>query len=149
MTMQEKINFSAQPKKVYLFKEGLFYKLYNQNAMWFTNHIKAYNVNSKFVKTVKQNVYSIGFPQTVLAKHTALSNLKQMQDKGGYLCYQIDTVVNEQAYANWCYTVTTTQAKVQTNTTSQSIVQQLKAFDVANSTPMQALEFVANLKTLL
>ncbi|WP_335973284.1 hypothetical protein [Gaetbulibacter jejuensis] len=72
--MQEKINFSAQPKKVYLFKEGLFYKLYNQNAMWFTNHIKAYNVNSKFVKTVKQNVYSIGFLQLALVYNECLNS---------------------------------------------------------------------------
>ena len=32
----------------------MFYKVYNQNAMWFTQHIKAYKINSKFVKTVNQ-----------------------------------------------------------------------------------------------
>ena len=46
----------------------MFYKLYNQNAMWFVSYIKVYKINSKFVKTVNQNVYSIGFPVSVIAQ---------------------------------------------------------------------------------
>jgi len=40
MTIEEKINLAAQPNRVYLFKEGIFYKLYNQNTMWFVSDIK-------------------------------------------------------------------------------------------------------------
>lgn len=45
---------AAQNNILYYFEEGMFYKVYNQNAMWFTQHIKAYKINSKFVKTVNQ-----------------------------------------------------------------------------------------------
>ena len=37
--------------------------------MWFVQNVKPYKVTKKFVKTVNQNVYSIGFPQTVLSLH--------------------------------------------------------------------------------
>ena len=69
MTIKQKIELAVQPNKLYLFKEGMFYKLYNQNAMWFVQNVKPYKVTKKFVKTVNQNVYSIGFPQTVLSLH--------------------------------------------------------------------------------
>ena len=42
MTVQEKISLAAQSNKLVMFKEGMFYKLYNQNAMWFVHHIKPY-----------------------------------------------------------------------------------------------------------
>jgi len=67
MTIKQKIELAAQPNKLYLFKEGMFYKLYNQNAMWFVQSEKPYKVTKKFLKTVNQDVYSIGFPQAVLS----------------------------------------------------------------------------------
>ena len=68
MTVQEKINLAAQPNKLYLFKEGMFYKAYNQNALWFVQHINPYKVTIKYIKNCKQEVYSIGFPSTLLSK---------------------------------------------------------------------------------
>jgi len=52
MTMKQKIELATQSNRLYFFKEGLFYKLCNQNAMWFVNHVKPYKVSVKFVKTV-------------------------------------------------------------------------------------------------
>ena len=67
MTIKDKIERAALPNKLYFFKEGMFYRMYNQNAMGFTVHVKAYKVHVKFVKTVNQKVYSLGFPQNVLS----------------------------------------------------------------------------------
>jgi hypothetical protein len=39
MTLKEKVTLAAQPNRLYLFKEGMFYKAYNQNAMWFVQKI--------------------------------------------------------------------------------------------------------------
>lgn len=149
MTVQDKISLAAQANKLVMFKEGMFYKLYNQNAMWFVNHIKPYKVSVKFVKTVNQDVYTIGFPQSVLNTNAFQLNLKLEQDTTSYLCYHIDYNLNEQEYAGWCNTTLATQTKQQCKATAQNIVQQLKQFDVANNTPMQALEFVVKLKALL
>jgi len=65
MTVQEKISLTAQSNKLVMFKEGMFYKLYNQNAMWFVHQIKPYKVTKKFVKIVNQDVYSIGFRKRI------------------------------------------------------------------------------------
>ena len=46
MTTKEKIALAAQNNKLYCFKEGMFFKVYNQNAMWFTQHIKVYKINT-------------------------------------------------------------------------------------------------------
>ena len=55
MTIKEKIERAAVSNKLYFFKEGIFYKMYNQNAMWFTVYVKAYKVRVKFVKTVNRD----------------------------------------------------------------------------------------------
>jgi hypothetical protein len=87
MTVQEKISLAAQANKLVIFKEGMFYKLYNQNAMWFVNHIKPYKVSVKFVKKANQNVFTIGFPQTVLSLNKLQINLKPIKEEPNYLCY--------------------------------------------------------------
>jgi hypothetical protein len=39
MTLKENVTLAAQANPLYLFKEGMFYKAYNQNAMWFVQQI--------------------------------------------------------------------------------------------------------------
>lgn len=146
MTIQEKINFAAQPYKLFLFKEGMFYKLYNQNAMWFVDQIKAYKVNNKFVKTVNQNVYSIGFPVSSLQQiEQQLKNIKAViqQTTAHYITYTIPHIIEKNNYMAWCkqHTISNTY----TNTTV-SLKQQIQGFDLANKTPMQALEFISKLQ---
>lgn len=48
--------------------------------MWFVQHIKLYKVWVKFVKTVSQNMFTIGFPQHVLNSEALQFYLKQDQD---------------------------------------------------------------------
>jgi len=149
MTVQEKISLAAQSNKLVMFKEGMFYKLYNQNAMWFVNHLKPYKVTKKFVKIVNQDVYSIGFPQTVFSLKKLQINLKLIKEEPNYFCYQVNQIISEQEYASWCNTVLNNQVQLQSKAHTHNIIQQLKDFDVATNTPMQVLEFVVKLKALL
>lgn len=142
MTIKQKIELAVQPNKLYLFKEGMFYKLYNQNAMCFVQNVKPYKVSVKFVKKANQDVFTIGFPQTVLSLNKLQINLKPIKEEPDYLCYQVTQTIREQEFASWCNTTLTNQVKLQSKATTQNIVQQLKHFDVANNTPIQALEFV-------
>ena len=77
MTVKERIALATQNNKLYCFKEGMFFKVYNQNAIWFAQHIKGYKINSKFVKAVNQHVFSLGFPQSVVLE-TGLGLLKKI-----------------------------------------------------------------------
>tara|TARA_B100000768_G_C11117519_1_gene305963 strand:+ start:91 stop:396 length:306 start_codon:yes stop_codon:yes gene_type:complete len=93
MTTKEKIALATQNNKLYCFKEGMFFKVYNQNAMWFTQHIKVYKINSKFVKTVNQQLFSIGFPQSLVLANLLVSQNKallKIEETQGFIAYKIN-----------------------------------------------------------
>ena len=149
MKIQEKVNLAAQPNKLYLFKEGMFYKVYNQNAMWFVQHIKPYKVTVKYLKNIQQEVYSIGFPITYLAsinlKPFALQNIANTTPK--LLCYTItQQPIKQINYINWCANLPRQNAQpiqiIQPNTTNATnqtnIITQLQNFEMATKTPIQA-----------
>jgi TRAP-type mannitol/chloroaromatic compound transport system permease large subunit len=69
MTLLEKTQKSADEKVFTLYKEGLFYKCYNEDAMVFTEKVKKYKVSARFIKTVGSQVLSLGFPLTVGGKN--------------------------------------------------------------------------------
>ena len=68
MTIAEKIQYAADKKVVTFFKEGLFYKCYNEDAMVFTKKVRAYKVKVKYVKNVGSKVLSLGFPISEIEK---------------------------------------------------------------------------------
>lgn len=144
--MQEKVSLAAQPNRLYLFKEGMFYKVYNQNAMWFVNHIKAYKVSSRFIKTVNQDIFSIGFPVSNLQKlQQQLKSIKAViqQTTAHYVTYTIPHAIEKTNYLAWCKQHTNGNA----NTISTATLKQhIQGFDLANKTPMQALEFISKLQ---
>ena len=152
MTIKEKVAFASQNNKLYCFKEGIFYKVYNQNAMWFSTHIKAYKINTKFIKTVNQHVFSLGFPQSVLTTTPLVYQNKALtilQENESYIAYKINNIAtNLQAYINWCKMVENNQIPKQNNSINNTVLQELKNFDIVNKTPMQAFEFVVKLKEL-
>jgi hypothetical protein len=62
MTIAEKIQYSSDKTAFTLFKEGLFYKCYNEDAMLFVKKVRAYKVSRKYIKNVGAEVLSLGFP---------------------------------------------------------------------------------------
>ena len=68
MEIKEKLEICADKTRFTLFREGLFYKCYNKDAMVFVHNVKKYKVSAKFVKSVGANVYSIGFPTSEVEK---------------------------------------------------------------------------------
>lgn len=65
MTIAKKIQIIADKTTFTFFKEGLFYKCYNEDAMVFSKMVKNYKVNSKFIKSIGASVFSLGFPVRV------------------------------------------------------------------------------------
>ena len=62
MTITEKVKQAATNNICTLYKEGIFYKCYNEDAMVFVQKVKEYKVNLKFIKSVGDDVLSLGFP---------------------------------------------------------------------------------------
>lgn len=65
-------------KIVTFFKEGLFYKCYNEDAMVFVQKIKEYKVSSKFIKSIGAEVLSLGFPVSEVEKgNLSMANVSE------------------------------------------------------------------------
>jgi hypothetical protein len=83
MTIVEKITKSGDNTIFTLYREGLFYKCYNEDAMGFVLKVREYKVNSKFVKSVGAEVLSMGFPVSEIEKGN-LSLLSISQSIGSW-----------------------------------------------------------------
>jgi hypothetical protein len=59
MTLKEKINHSAKLTQFILFKEGLFYKCYNEDAMVFVKNVKDYQGCKRCIRYYSQKIRSI------------------------------------------------------------------------------------------
>lgn len=159
MTIAEKIKLSADKKCFTFFKEGLFYRCYNEDAMVFVQHVKAYKVAAKFVKSVGDIVYSIGFPVTEVENGrlslefiSEKTVAKTYHKTNGNITFQLEDTQLKAAYSNWKQTIDNTRAievkePVEVYKTNyQKIINRIKQFDLANSTPMQGLSFIQHLK---
>lgn len=166
MRISEKIQNSSDRSILTLFKEGLFYKCYNQDAMVFAKRVKPYKVNSKYVKSVGDDVLSLGFPASEVSKgnitfegltetlgaekyETVVENVTfHLKDdiKQGYESWR-DIVLKESNVQN--ATKPNSSISAITEPYNTELVAMIKNFDLANRTPMQGLNFIQELKIMV
>ena len=156
--IKEKIAISANPTKLTLFKEGIFYKCYNEDAMVFYKNIKQYKIICKYNKALKSTVLSLGFPESAWNRSAVtleLSNqlgLEEAIDHETFIEYNLN-VEAKSGFAAFKATVLDAQEIIPLNEKEQDskerVLCKLKNFDLANHTPMQAMEFIKELKELL
>lgn len=72
---------SENSDKIHFYREGVFYKAYEQSAYLFVTHVKPFMVKKQFVKSVNREVVSIGFPTNSI--HNPLAELIQYAFKMG------------------------------------------------------------------
>ena len=53
---------------VHLYAEGMFYKAYERSAFLLCTLFHPFKVSCRFVKTINDNLLSVGFPQSSLSK---------------------------------------------------------------------------------
>lgn len=159
MTIAEKIQVSADKTRFTLLKEGLFYKCYNEDAMVFSKMVKNYKVNSKFVKSIGAEVLSLGFPANETEKgHLTLQSILEDIDATVYKKEPYGIVFSlkkdiKQNYLEYFEEIQKTKNMVadtllEYNSTSKDLlVKMIQEFDLANSTPMQGLAFIQELKS--
>ncbi len=162
MTIKEKIQYSEDKTVFTLFKEGLFYKCYNADAMVFVKNVKAYKVSEKFVKSVGADVYSIGFPVSEVEKGkltlefiTKKIEAKSFEIKDTEIIFLLNDGSLKYDYKEWIDTIQEEEIIKVTQESSSlynptinttTIISMIKNYDMANSTPMQGLGFIQELK---
>lgn len=166
MSIKEKIACSSDVTMFTLFKEGRFFKCYNEDAMVFVNKIKPYKVSAKFVKNIGEIVYSIGFPVRENAKNGTgidfeaiseklLASHYEAKDKR-VVFYLGDKSVKDD-YAGWInniqsivmLSVSEEPTSADQKITLDTLHRMIKEYDLANNTPIQGLNFIQELKAEL
>jgi hypothetical protein len=161
MTITEKIQFSSDKTSFTLFKEGLFYKCYNEDAMLFVKQVREYKVNSKFVKSVSAEVLSLGFPVSEVEKgNLSMASVsekigaKAFEKNEGNIVFSLTDIDIKKDYEAWKNSiqeriiekVKEPAIQYQRPPDTNEIISMIKNFDLANSTPMQGLTFIQQLK---
>lgn len=161
MTIVEKIQYSEDKTVFTLYKEGLLYKCYNADAMVFSKRVKNYKVNSKFIKSLGAAVFSLGFPVSEVAKgNLSLASVsekigaKGFEECDGNIVFSLNDIDIKNDYEAWKNTIQEGIIEVVKEPTTlyqcppdaEEIISMIKNYDLANSTPMQSLTFIQQLK---
>lgn len=159
MTIKEKTLRSAEKANFTLYKEGLFYKCYNEDAMIFVQSVKNYKVNSKFIKSANEIVYNVGFPVSEVEKgNLSLSFISDricatsIEENEKYIVFSLPKEVLKQGYIGWKSSIKTenkleeSPAVYLRSSNYEGIISEIKQYDLANTTPMQSFGFIQRLK---
>jgi hypothetical protein len=142
MTILEKTTHQNQnPSKIFLFKEGIFYKAYNEGAFLLKD--KNYKVAVKKIKRIEKEVLSIGFPESVFDK---LKIEFVVEDFEGYSCCNNKVVFDQTEYQNWHSEKLHNQPDNSNSTNHHQIIDAIKNYPLANKTPIEVFEWVVNLQ---
>lgn len=135
----------------------MFWKAYNQSAMRLCEHFLSYKVTVKYIKKVKQTVCYCGFPQQALEKIKA----KALENNCGFNEEEkqviISGLIDKNDYEKWKYQFRADEHilavrepsaiyKTTEKTTTEMLIKKIREYPLENSTPMQTMLFVHNLK---
>ncbi len=156
MTIADKVEFSQNEKLFTLFKEGLFYKCYNEDAMVFTQRVKSYKMIAKYIKSIGNYVLSIGFPISEVENNKL--SFEKLKNEIGATSFNfesnlvqfnlVESVKNNYQDFLMNQLASNKQNSETDNSTSmnQLLVKMINEFDLVNSSPMQSILFVQELK---
>lgn len=150
---------SENTDKIHFYREGVFYKAYEKSAYLFVTHVKPFMVKKLFVKSVNQEVVSIGFPTNSLRNYFEADKI---QEKDNEAEVPLDVAVNLSDFESWRENVAVTPAKEQsakvnsrTSTAAdmsedeRTIVMKIKTFPIEVKTPLECMVFLSELKKIL
>lgn len=152
---------SKNADRIYLYREGVFYKAYERSAYLFVKHIKPFMVKKRLVKSVKREVVSIGFPTNSLYNYFSKEQVREFENVATVeLDKKIDLVEFEQWRENIRLIEDTSQnpsgqmqkasaAEEPTPAAEKNIVMQIKIFPIEAKTPLDCMMFLSNIKKQL
>lgn len=157
MLLKEKLK-QESPERIFLYREGLFWKMYNISAFNFIRKVKVYAVKKKYVKEVKVVVASIGFPDAILKDN--LERLKPLSKAINVSEKVIEIELNEsvEGYQDWFDQTAVEKNEIRVITEKEpeklneecvrgeDILRELRDFPIMQKTPMEVQMFVVELQ---
>ena len=135
---------------VFLYKEGLFVRAYNEGAFGLIHHILACKPLRRFVKSAGTDRVVCGVPLTVAEALPGFAQATQID--ATIWRWPLATPVEPALYAAWREALPmavageVAPAAANSPNRAQHLVDQLMRFNLAASTPMAALNLVADLQ---
>ena len=155
MTVKEIIELEEHNSdKIYLLKEGIFYRAYNRSAMRLNTSFNPYKVHSKYIKNVNQEIYYCGFPLAVLekVKQWAIENGFQVIAENEKII-AIQNVPANDNYTKWQeqQNLVVKEPVFQYGKRSDigDIIRQIQHYPVISKTPVEAFNFLADIQKQL
>ncbi|MDR1883286.1 MAG: hypothetical protein LBR26_10985 [Prevotella sp.] len=147
--------------RIHLYLEGIFWKAYQRSAYRMVEKNGKLKVSKKRIKSLGQDVVSIGFPDTALSKYFGEQDYERVGDR--HISVKNATVIDEEDYKRWFSgielsvpaTPVAPAAKIRENgvplpsAVEESVIKQLREFRLEESTPLECLAFLAELRKKL
>lgn len=145
---------------IHLYKEGIFWKAYNHSAFLLCTQVRKLKVNQRVTKSCGDNVvFYVGFP-VVYQERTLPATLTIITASDTRLTLAAPQKFDAKAYAVWCSEFKVKPSNVDYTNLSDSnqgansvkealVIDAINNFDLANSTPLDALNLVNKLQQLL
>ena len=155
MTIQEKMKIEqANIDKIYLYREGGFWKAYERSAYMFYLHIKKYLVQQKYVKSVDSYVVYLGFPDSKVSDLTREYTVTVPDEK--QLVVSSGHSVDPSEFDTWKALIEMKHeepkpsiAKTETGDAEREAIHRIRNFMLESANPIECLIFVKELKHLL
>lgn len=146
--------------KIYLYREGLFYKAYERSAYLWVHKVCGYAVKCRYVKSVKMPVVSIGFPQNALP--AKIQGLTPTEFQGGVVI-KPGGMVEDEDFDRWkqgcepepqsAYVPSLPERVVCQEPTPHygynEVIEELRRFPIETSTPLDCVMFISRLKKMI
>lgn len=113
---------SVNTSNIYLYREGIFYKVYERSAYAFVTGVQKFMVKKKFVKCANQEVVSIGFPCDGLYKHFTK---EQVIERDNGIQVKLEQQIDVTAFEQWKHSIMLT-SNIYLNRLDQMVKRQLR-----------------------
>lgn len=142
---------------VFLYKEGIFWKLYNQSALWWVQNIKPLKHNVKEIKYLKTHIVSVGFPVASWQNYEAILQQKNYKIKAvsdTEIALQniqkpsIETCIStiKQLVAVQEQNLQLKEPSTLYSSSTDELLEAIKKFPLASKTPFEAMQFLVQLQ---
>lgn len=143
---------------LHFYREGVFFKAYEHSAYLFVKNVKPFMVKKRFVKSVNQEVVSIGFPTNSLHNYFEKDKIQEDENTAEVVLAESVDLVDFDEWKKAIELVPEVEKKQkETSTLSQQnpignenvVILKIKTFPMEAKTPLDCMMFLSELKKML
>lgn len=151
MTSKEVIKSESENiGTIILYREGMFWKAYEHSAWFICTFVRPLKASKKRIKMLGDTeLVSVGFPCTSL--ETIMNGLVLVSSSEEELCYASADKFDPDLFNEWkaSLPVKERQSFPEQGKSADGILEKIRMFNVASSTPIECMMFVAELQSML